>query len=161
MPSNSLLPEHPLWQSMDELRQEHVALHEHVDQIEVQILTVTEKKDKVNSEFNERLTQYQALSSLSKDDVKKLSTFLEEQRDKCKLMDEQMGDAIAKDKEEAARRDVWDKAQHSLHRSRLDELCATVAEQDARIKGLEAKLPIPSESSKAGTLEAKKARRKK
>ena len=160
MASNSLLPNHPLWQSMDELRQKHGALQEKVDQIQVQIVTVTEEKDKVNREFNERLTQYHALCSLSKDDFKKLSTFMEEQRDKCKLMDEQMSVAIAKDKEEAARRDDLDKAQHGLHRSRLDELRATVAEQDARIKELEARLPNPSESSKVSTPEAKKTKKK-
>ena len=160
MPSNSLLPEHPIWQTMDELRKKHEAWQEKVDNIQVQIKTVTEEKDKVNSEFNERLTQYRDLCKMSKDDVSKLSTFMHEQRDKFKLMDEQMSVAIAKDKEEAARRDDRDKAQHGLHRSRMDELRATVAEQDARIKELEARLPNPSESSKVSTPEAKKTKKK-
>jgi uncharacterized coiled-coil protein SlyX len=122
---------------------------------------LTEKQEKVNSEssdamiklggdiagVNERLAQHQALRTLEKEDVTKLSKFMEEQRDKCKVMDEQLGVAMAKDKEEAERRDAWDKAEHSLHRSRLDELCATIAAQDARIKELEAKLAIPSDSS--------------
>jgi hypothetical protein len=60
-------------------------------------------------------------------------------------MDEQLGVAMAKDKEESER-----------HRSRLDELCARCAAQDDRIKVLEAKLAIPSDSS-----DMKKAMEKK
>jgi hypothetical protein len=161
MPSNPILPEDPLWQSIGDLRQQHVAVHQELSEVQVKIQTLTEEQTKVNSEssdamiklggdiagVNERLAQHQALRTLEKEDVTKLSKFMEEQRDKCKVMDEQLGVAMAKDKEEAERRDAWDKAEHSLHRSRLDELCATIAAQDARIKELEAKLAIPSDSS--------------
>ncbi len=88
----------------------------------------------------------------------KLNIFTEEQRDKCKLMDQEMAVVMARDKEEAEKRDVWEKAQHTLHHFRLDELLATTAEQDARIKELEAK--FPSESSESVTPGAKRARKK-
>ncbi len=51
-----------------------------------------------------------------------------------------MSALIAKDKEEAEKREVKEKAEHSIHRVRLDELAATISEQDARIRELEAKI---------------------
>ena len=159
MTSNPILPDDPLWQSIGDLRQQHVAVHQELSEVQVKIQTLTEEQTKVNSEssdamiklggdiagVNERLAQHQALRTLEKEDVTKLSKFMEEQRDKCKVMDEQLGVAMAKDKEESER-----------HRSRLDELCARCAAQDDRIKVLEAKLAIPSDSS-----DMKKAMEKK
>jgi regulator of replication initiation timing len=148
MPSNPILPEDPLWQSIGDLRQQHVAVHQELSEVQVKIQTLTEEQTKLGGDIagvNERLAQHQALRTLEKEDVTKLSKFMEEQRDKCKVMDEQLGVAMAKDKEESER-----------HRSRLDELCARCAAQDDRIKVLEAKLAIPSDSS-----DMKKAMEKK
>lgn len=137
--SNPILVEDPLWQSIGDLRQQHVAVHQELSEVQVKIQTLTEEQTKLGGDIagvNERLAQHQALRTLEKEDVTKLSKFMEEQGDKCKVMDEQLGVAMAKDKEESER-----------HRSRLDELCARCAAQDDRIKVLEAKLAIPSDSS--------------
>ncbi len=84
------------------------------------------------------MTQFQAENTLVHDNVTKLMTFMEEQRDKCTLMDQEMTALIVRDKEEAEKQERGENAKHSIHRSRLDELAATIAEQDARIRELAA-----------------------